>query len=235
MRRAGLVLVLGLGGLTLLSLAALPLAAQNRGHFSIGPSVPVGPSFPGASTQMGTPLTTPVGSFTAGFPGHHAPQPFFLIGFKAGGTHFLIGSGGIPPRFRSRFAPIHRRSVLFLAPAIYESVPVTAPAAESPEAAAPTGAQPEDSPEAKVVLLVLKNGSVYLAIRYWEEAGRLFFVTADGVEAAVALNDLDMEKTIRVNAERGVDFLLPLAPRRTPVEPKPGQKHIYVPITFPGQ
>jgi hypothetical protein len=32
-----------------------------------------------------------------------------------------------------------------------------------------------------------------------------------------------------------VDFLLALAPRWTPVEPKPGQRHIYVPITFPSQ
>lgn len=233
MRRAGLIPVLG--GLTLLALAVSPLAAQNRGHFSIGPRVPVGPSFPGASTPMGTSLMTHTGSFTASFPGHHAPQPFLLIGFKAGGTHFLIRSGGVRPRFRSRFAPAHRRGVLFLSPAIYETVPVVAMAAESPEATPEASPQPEDSPDAEPVLLVLKNGAAYLATRYWTEAGRLFFVTADGVEAAVALENLDLEKTVRVNAERGVDFLLPLAPRRTPVEPRPGQRHIYVPITFPRQ
>jgi hypothetical protein len=184
---------------------------------------------------MGTSLITHTGSFTAGFPGHHAPQPFLLIGFKAGGTHFLIGAGGVRPHFRSGFARFHHRSVLFLSPALYETVPVVALATESPQAPVQASPQPEESSKAEVVLLVLKTGSTYLVTRYWEEAGRLFFVAVDGIQAAVPLNDVDMEKTVRVNAERGVDFLLPLAPRRRPVEPKPGQKHIYVPITFPEQ
>lgn len=233
MKRASSMLVLG--GLIALGLAALPALAQQRGHFSIGPRVPVMPSFPGASIQVGNPLAGPSGHLAIGRQGHHFPRHFFLIGFKAGRTHFRVGSGVVPRRFRSHLAPLHRRSVVVLFPGLYESVSATALAAESPEATPEASPQPEDSPEAGPVLLVLKNGAAYLATRYWAEAGRLFFVTIDGVEAAVALENLDLEKTVRVNAERGVDFLLPLAPRRTPVEPRPGQRHIYVPITFPRQ
>jgi len=233
MKRGGWIVLLG--GLSLLGLAALPLSAQDRGHFSIGPRVPVAPSFPGATVQVGNPLAGSSGHLTVRHQVHHFPHHFFLIGFKAGRTHFRIGSGVIPRRFRSHIPPIHRRSVVFLSPVIYESVVEAALAAESPEATPESSPQSEDSPEAELVLLVLKNGAAYLATHYWEEAGRLFFVTLDGVEAAVPLENLDLEKTVRANAERGVDFLLRLAPRPTPVEPKPGQRHIYVPITFPRQ
>jgi hypothetical protein len=233
MKRASSVLFLG--GLISLGLTALPLSAQDRGHFSIGPGVPVTPSFPGTSVQVGNPLAGPVGNLSVGRQGHHFPRHFFLVGFKAGRTHFRLRPGAIRRRFHSAFAPVHRRSVVVLFPGVYESAPSTAPAADSPEVAPEASPRPEAPSETRPVLLVLKNGAAYLATRYWEEAGRLFFLTLDGVEAALPLEDIDLEKTVRVNAERGVDFLLPLAPRWTPVEPKPGQRHIYVPITFPSQ
>jgi len=66
----------------------------------------------------------------------------------------------------------------------------------------------EQTPLPQLTLVVLKDGAIYAATDYWLEDGRLFFVTSTGKQDAVAVRDLDLELTTRLNAERHVPFIL---------------------------
>jgi len=65
----------------------------------------------------------------------------------------------------------------------------------------------------------MKNGAVYAVTNYWIADGKLHYLTSYGGENAIDLNDLDLQKTVDVNASRGVEFTLKPAP--TPKEQKP--------------
>lgn len=68
----------------------------------------------------------------------------------------------------------------------------------------------QDSPKpAKpkpVVLLQLKDGSMYGLTDYWVVDGRLRYVTDYGGSNSIPLNRIDLPKTIQLNAEHGVKF-----------------------------
>lgn len=244
-----------LGGLVLAT-AALPMMAQSRGPLSIAPKVPVMPSFSGSSSPMSARPTTPrLGPrlnprgrgrhphhlFLPGFGFHPRGHHFHSFHrqahgfkFKFKGTHFFVGHRLFPVVFFSHLASISDASIV-LDPRLAES-PVTALAAEEgstdPNASlARAGAQ--SAPKAEPVLLVLRNGSIYSAARYWLEGGRIFFLTPDGVEASLPLTELNLEKTARLNADRGVDFLLRLSSTEVRTRPKRAPRHVYVPVTFP--
>jgi hypothetical protein len=57
-------------------------------------------------------------------------------------------------------------------------------------------------------LLVVKGGVVYLAFDYWVDNEYLEYTTREGEAQALALDALDIPLTRRLNAERGVPFLL---------------------------
>lgn len=67
---------------------------------------------------------------------------------------------------------------------------------------------PERPPLPQLTLIVLKEGTIYAATDYWLEDGRVFFVTSAGKQDSVAVRDLDLEMTTRLNAERHVAFVL---------------------------
>jgi hypothetical protein len=68
----------------------------------------------------------------------------------------------------------------------------------------------------QLTLLILEGGSGYLARDYWLKAGQLHFLTPDGEHKLLPLARLDLEKTVRLNRERNVEFVL-----RTPDTSQP--------------
>lgn len=67
-----------------------------------------------------------------------------------------------------------------------------------------------------VMLLYLKDGSVFAVANYTVSDGQLHYVTAYGDKNDVAVDQLDLQKTIEANAARGMAFTL------TPANPASG-------------
>ena len=66
----------------------------------------------------------------------------------------------------------------------------------------------EETPLARLTLLVFKDHSIYGVTDYWLEAGQLHYVTSYGARNAVTLDQLDLEMTAQLNRERNVEFTL---------------------------
>lgn len=65
-----------------------------------------------------------------------------------------------------------------------------------------------------VTLLQLRDGSMYGLTRYWVEGSQLHYVTTYGGQDSIALDRIDLEMTMKLNSERGVEFAL--RPKTTP-------------------
>jgi hypothetical protein len=99
-----------------------------------------------------------------------------------------------------------------------------------PEEPAKTGGG--SSSDATVVLF-LKDGTVYAVTEYWVADNKLHYVTNYGGENAIDLDTIDMQRTVDVNAKRGVTITLrptpqtqaapdaPPVPPDAPTEPYP--------------
>lgn len=98
------------------------------------------------------------------------------------------------------------------------------PAAGKPGEA---GAGVEDG----LTLLVLKNGSVFLAREYWLEGDRIFYLAREGGESSFAVAELDLEMSVKLNGQRGVEFILRSERASQRRNPAPGARHLYVPVT----
>ena len=77
------------------------------------------------------------------------------------------------------------------------------------------------------LLLYFKDGSVFTIASYTVSNGKLHYVTAYGEEGHVDVVQLDVQKTIKANAARGVTFTLtpppsPAAGAAAPGPPSPG-------------
>jgi len=72
--------------------------------------------------------------------------------------------------------------------------------------AVPT-AQAKSEPPA--TLLQLRDGSMYGLVGYSAADGQLHYTTTYGAQNSVALDRIDLEKTVQLNAERGIQFVLP--------------------------
>jgi hypothetical protein len=57
-------------------------------------------------------------------------------------------------------------------------------------------------------LMALRGGDIYLAADYWVESGNLDYIIVGGGPKVVPLASLDLTLTRRINAERGVLFML---------------------------
>jgi hypothetical protein len=79
----------------------------------------------------------------------------------------------------------------------------------SPDPATQNGASTKikDS-EPPVTLLQLRDGSMYGLVDYWVEDGQLHYKTSYGVQNSIELDRIDLEQTVRLNADRGVQFVL---------------------------
>ena len=95
------------------------------------------------------------------------------------------------------------------APQQAEEVSGEAYAPQTPPAAAQqVPAEPEQKAPPPLTLLQLKDGSMYALTVYWVEGGRLHYITSYGGENAVPLDGIDFDKTVQLNWERGVEFVL---------------------------
>jgi hypothetical protein len=76
------------------------------------------------------------------------------------------------------------------------------------------------------VVLFLKDGTVYAITDYWVADDKLHYVTNYGGENAIDLGTIDMQRTVDVNAKRGITITLRPAPQTqappdAPTEPYP--------------
>lgn len=67
------------------------------------------------------------------------------------------------------------------------------------------GTQSGDPP---LTLLVFKNHSIYAVIDYWKDGDRLYYATSYGGTNSVELDQLDVDFTKKLNAERNIPFVL---------------------------
>ena len=74
-----------------------------------------------------------------------------------------------------------------------------------PESSSPS-AEPKDEPP--VVLLQLRNGLMYGLKDYWFENGELHYTTTYGGQNSLPLEQIDLAKTTKLNADRGITFAL---------------------------
>lgn len=107
-------------------------------------------------------------------------------------------------------------------PAPYESAPIDSvetplpvlpPEAEGADAKAPNAGLRNDAPdnvkhESPVTLLQLRDGSMYGLTRYWVEGDNLHYFTTYGGEGSVPIERIDFDQTLKLNADRGLDFVL---------------------------
>ncbi len=78
------------------------------------------------------------------------------------------------------------------------------------------------SANAPLVMLYLKDGSVYALSNYWVADGKLHYKTQYGGENSVPLDQIDIQHTVDVNAKRGVSITLRPAPDAAPApQPSP--------------
>jgi len=68
--------------------------------------------------------------------------------------------------------------------------------------------RPAATSTATLTLLALKDETLFPVTEYWLEDGLLFYVTSTGRQGSVPLRALDWEMSTRLNAERGVEFVL---------------------------
>jgi hypothetical protein len=61
-------------------------------------------------------------------------------------------------------------------------------------------------------VLYFKDGTVYLISNYWLANNQIHYVTSNGAEHVVDMDSIDLQKTVDVNAKRGVAFTLRPAP-----------------------
>jgi hypothetical protein len=65
---------------------------------------------------------------------------------------------------------------------------------------------------AVLVLLYLKNGTVYSARNFWLTGGKLHYTVDGGAESSIDIDQLDMQRTVNENAKYGVRFTLKPGP-----------------------
>jgi len=64
-----------------------------------------------------------------------------------------------------------------------------------------------------LTLLQLKDGSMYGLTDYWLEDGKLHYFTSYGGENSLPIERIDLDRTVQLNWERGVEFVLRPKPR----------------------
>jgi hypothetical protein len=74
-----------------------------------------------------------------------------------------------------------------------------------------SSAEPTPAPKPDT-LIYLKDGSSYEVMSYWLDNGQLHYITNYGGENSLDMNQLDLQRTVDENAQRGANFTLRPAP-----------------------
>lgn len=208
--------------LALLALTSLPAAAQS---FRVTPTVQpprvgvIGQVFvPGIGFRPIIQERFPV--FGLGFDAHHHSilnQQLGIFGGGDFGNNFFVG--GFAPFFpvasSSSTVVIVQQPMVVQVPVVVNAVtdPPVAVAAGLPEnwdriTVVRSSYPPEQHPMPQLTLLVQKNQTIFAVREYWLDEGRVFYVTSTGRQGSILLRDLDWDMTVRLNAERHVEFVL---------------------------
>ena len=98
---------------------------------------------------------------------------------------------------------------------VYYARPI-APAVDPPASATQAGVStkqaPSNVPARGITLVALKSETIYPAKDYWVADRLLVYVLPDGNEASTDLNNVDWQRTMDLNAERGVRLTLRTKP-----------------------
>ena len=141
---------------------------------------------------------------------------FYGAGFDCiGGDYWGVADWGAPPPvlnlaecFASSYAPDENQNPSYESYDQSEdfSASDAAPAAEdSAEEPVPSPVLAEQHPE---TLLQLKDGSMYGLKQYWVADGLLNYITDYGARNAISFDRIDIAKTVQLNSQRGVPFVL---------------------------
>lgn len=86
----------------------------------------------------------------------------------------------------------------------------------------PEVSSPEEIQAEKILfVLYMKDGALYAVTNYWIADNKLHYLTSYGGENTIDMSDLDLQKTVDVNAKRGLDFTLkPRPDQNSPNQPQ---------------
>jgi hypothetical protein len=148
------------------------------------------------------------GCFDGFFPGFCSFAPGFF-GFPFFES-FGWDNDGAPPfeSFGYPYAPSMSDEIegrIENQPQYYEAAPFSYEYQYPPEG--PKNSESAE-PEGKLLLLYLKDGSMYALTNYWVAGGKLHYVTSYGGENAIEMDLVDVQHTVDVNSKRGVTFVL---------------------------
>ena len=170
-------------------------------------------SLPGPDSDLADARASVFNCFAGGF----FFDPFFIAGFSGS----FIGSLAFLPFNDQRLDYVSGDSPA--APPAEARPAQPSDAADSSESggstqnAATNNAASVDKAKSEqpVTLLQLRDGSMYGLVDYWVEDGQLHYTTTYGGQDSLGLDRIDLEKTVQLNAERGIQFVLrPKTPRR---------------------
>lgn len=201
--------------------------------FPTRPRIPIRPNGPFLGTAAGFGLA--YNPFL--FPGCN---PFLGFAYGCGILNPYFGYGGYNPI--GGYGPVYPGPAyppdpVYTPPDTSASAPPTASLQYTPvlnpyplTEAEDLGAAGTGTAQARTeTLLYLKDGSVFAVATYTVSDGELHYATAYGEKNDIAVDLIDLQKTIEANAERGVAFTLtpsptpatPGAARPTPLGPAP--------------
>lgn len=98
-----------------------------------------------------------------------------------------------------------------MAPSTYRAYqpPVPAPVYYSPQRPPQTAWQQPQGGDARLTVLVMKDGNGRLASDYWFENGvQLRYIAYNGTAVVIPIERLDLDRTVEANRRRGVGFAL---------------------------
>jgi len=95
-----------------------------------------------------------------------------------------------------------------VSPKVYEVSPAEDGSPEGAVEMTPIGGDAAVEDEEMLILVALKDGTIYATADRWIEGDDLRFVGPAGAERIVALIDVDMRLSAQLNRERGAAFVL---------------------------
>jgi hypothetical protein len=96
-------------------------------------------------------------------------------------------------------------------PAPHEPIAVVVPPAEEQPPQDPPVAEEQPLPDPGEFVLVERDGRLLFAAGFTAAPGRVVYVTKEGLRLSIALDQLDVEATLRMNEERGSSIQIPKA------------------------
>jgi hypothetical protein len=124
-------------------------------------------------------------------------------------SSYLMDSAG--PSDSSNGAPNEYGPFSVASPSLQDSSAAANGDSSSTDAGAAT-AVTAATPAPSATTIFLKDGTSYEVMSYWLDAGKLHFITNYRGENSIDMSQLDLQRTVDENAQRGANFTLLPAP-----------------------